>query len=123
MPILARRPQVMRQSNHNPVGNAINPIEDHANATIIQNMPTRKFHKAVLVQPGRIDRDLVVVSAHMAAEVLLRRWPNRECPYRVKAMRECLDVIQGRKPPSRARTAFIRAAKEARILLKEEFLE
>jgi hypothetical protein len=83
-------------------------------------MANRRFHKAVLVQPGRIDRDLVVLNVHMAADVLLRRWPNQDCPYRVKAMRECLDVIKGRKPPSKARDAFIRAAKKARIFLADE---
>lgn len=83
-------------------------------------MAIRRFHKAVMVQPGRIDRDLVVLNVHMAANVLLRRWPNQNCPYRIRAMRECLDVIRGLKPPSRARDAFIRAAKQARIFVADD---
>jgi hypothetical protein len=83
-------------------------------------MKPRRFHKPVVVQPGRIDRDLVVMGPRTAAELLLRRWPKRHCPFRLKAMRACLDVMSGTKPPSTARNAFIRAAKEARIFLSDD---
>ena len=81
-------------------------------------MRRRRFHKPVIIQPGRIDRDRVVTSVTEAAEILLRDWPQ-DSEKRVRAMQACLDVINGKKPPSVARTAFIVAAKDARIYLGE----
>ncbi|TKT74662.1 DUF982 domain-containing protein [Aquamicrobium sp. LC103] len=79
-------------------------------------MSKKPFHKPVVIQPGRIDRDRVVISTRDAAQILLREWPM-ESEKRVKAMKACLDVIKGNKPPSHARNAFIAAAKDAHILL------
>lgn len=79
---------------------------------------SRRFHKPVIIQPGRIDRDRVVSTVREAAEILLRDWPQ-EGDTRTRAMKACLDVINGKKPPSTARTAFIAAAKDARIYMGE----
>jgi ribosomal 50S subunit-associated protein YjgA (DUF615 family) len=78
-----------------------------------------RFHLPVVVQPRRIDRDRVVTTPAEAAEMLLRQWPDGEFSKRVKAMQACLKVIRGEKPPHIARTAFIAAAKEARIFIAE----
>lgn len=78
----------------------------------------RRFHRPVIVQTGRIDRERVVGDTRAAAEVLLRDWPN-EGSRRERAMQAVLEVIRGEKPPSHARNAFIAAAKEARVLLDE----
>jgi hypothetical protein len=78
-----------------------------------------RFHLPVVVQPGRIDRDKVVMTPAQAAEILLRQWPHGEFSKRLKAMQACLEVIRGEKPPHIARTAFIAAAKEARILVAD----
>lgn len=80
-------------------------------------MGTKRFHKPVVIQPGRIDRDRVVETVAEAAEILLRDWPAPESQHRIKAMKICLDVINGHKPPSKARDAFIIAAKDALIFL------
>ena len=79
---------------------------------------SRRFHKPVIIQPGRIDRDRVVTTVREAAEILLRSWPQ-EGAKRTRAMKACLDVLNGTKPPSAARAAFIAAAKDARIYLGE----
>jgi hypothetical protein len=79
-----------------------------------------KFHKPVVVQPGRIDRDRVVITLADAAEILLRDWPIAESKKRTAAMQACLQVIRGEKPPRVARQAFIAAAKDARIFLGEQ---
>jgi hypothetical protein len=81
---------------------------------------TRRFRKPIVVQPGRIDRDRVVLSVSDAAEVLLRDWPTPASKTRLAAIEACLAVIRGEKPPRVARQAFIVAAKDARILLGEQ---
>ncbi|MFC3321308.1 DUF982 domain-containing protein [Mesorhizobium cantuariense] len=82
-------------------------------------METKRFHKPVIIQPRRIDRDRVVITVTDAAELLLREWPEPKSEKCVRAMKICLDVIQGRKSPSLARDAFIAAAKDAQIFLGE----
>lgn len=77
------------------------------------------FHRPVVVQPGRLDRDRVVLSAADAAQVLFRRWPNDSAARR-QALVACLQVMSGEKPPRFARSAFILAAKDARVFLGEQ---
>jgi hypothetical protein len=74
------------------------------------------FHRPVVVQPGRIDRDRVVVSAVDAIRVLSHQWPV-DCDLRQQALVACRAVIGGEKPPRHARNALIKAARAARILL------
>ncbi|TIN91489.1 MAG: DUF982 domain-containing protein [Mesorhizobium sp.] len=83
-------------------------------------MRTGHFRKPIVIQPGRIDRDRVVVSVTDAAEVLLRDWPKPKSERRLAAIRACLAVMRGEKPPRVARQAFIVAAKDARILLGDQ---
>ena len=82
-------------------------------------MRRKKFHKPVVIQPGRIDRDRVVTTPAEAADILLHVWPNVQSSARTRAMRACLEVLKGAKPPRVARDAFIAAAKDARIYLGE----
>lgn len=79
-------------------------------------MRHRVFHKPVHVQIGRIDRDQLVTNTRHAALLLLKNWPN-DGGKRRTAMKACLQVIKGQKPPSMARRAFIAAAKDASVLL------
>jgi hypothetical protein len=83
-------------------------------------MRRKKFHKPVVIQPGRIDRDRVVMTPAEAADILLHGWPNVESEARNVAMKACLDVLKGAKPPRVARDAFIAAAKDVRIFLGEK---
>lgn len=85
---------------------------------MIRRPKSIEFHKPVVVQPGRIDRDRVVTSTKEAAAMLLREWPTTG-EKRTIAMQACLDAIQGKRSPRTARKAFIDAAKEARIYLGE----
>jgi hypothetical protein len=81
---------------------------------------TGHFRKPIVIQPGRIDRDRVVVSVADAAKVLLRDWPKPACARRLAAIKACLAVMRGEKPPRVARQAFISAARDARILISEQ---
>ena len=80
-------------------------------------MATKLFRKAVRIQIGRVDRDRIVVGTKDAAKILLRDWPATDNPKRVLAMKACLEVINGRKPPYVARAAFVAAAKDAGVYL------
>ncbi|WP_342586990.1 DUF982 domain-containing protein [Mesorhizobium temperatum] len=94
--------------------------KDQTRLTHCRFVRTKRFRKLIVVQPGRIDRDRVVVSVSDAAEVLLRDWPTPASKTRLAAIEACLAVIRGEKPPRVARQAFIVAAKDARILLGEQ---
>ncbi|TJX75519.1 MAG: DUF982 domain-containing protein [Mesorhizobium sp.] len=83
-------------------------------------MRARRFRKPVVIQPGRIDRDRVVISVADAAQVLLREWPAPASEVRLTALKACLAVLRGEQPPRFARQAFLIAAKDARILLGEQ---
>ncbi len=78
-----------------------------------------KFHRPVVVQPGRIDRDRVITTVTGAADILLHQWPPARSDAWVKALKACIAVLKSDKPPRYARKAFIEAAQEARIFLGE----
>lgn len=80
-------------------------------------MRHRTFHKPVQVQIGRIDRDQIVTNTRHAALLLLKNWPRHDSAKRRSAMKACLQVIRGEKPPSVARRAFIAAARDVCVLL------
>jgi hypothetical protein len=78
----------------------------------------RCFHKPVIIQPRRIDRDRVVSTVREAAEILLRDWPQ-DGAKRTRAMKACLDVLKARSLPAPPQRRFVAAAKDARIYLGE----
>lgn len=79
----------------------------------------RPFHRPIIVQTGRIDRERVILTTRDAAQVLLRDWPLSQSYKRARAMELCLGVIRGEKPPHLARRALVEAAREARVLIDE----
>ena len=61
-----------------------------------------------------------VTSTGEAARILLTRWPvSRGRRYR-QARQICLDVLEGRRLPSEARRAFLDAAEEADVFVREQ---
>lgn len=80
----------------------------------------KRFRKPVVVQPGRIDRDRVVVSALDAADMLLHNWLKPDSNARHHAVRACIAVLRDGQPPRVARQAFVAAAKDARIFLGDQ---
>ncbi len=79
----------------------------------------RYFARPVIVQTGRLDRERIVTNTRHAAIVLLHEWPDKACPKRKVAMQRCVEVMRGEKPPSTARKAFVSAARQAGLLIKE----
>lgn len=62
---------------------------------------------------------LNVGSVDEATEFLLQHWPNEKGRKYKAARQTCLDALQGRATARHARSAFIAAAKEADIYVRE----
>ncbi|WP_183433279.1 DUF982 domain-containing protein [Mesorhizobium sp. RMAD-H1] len=60
-----------------------------------------------------------VSSADEAARLLVEHWPAGAGDKRLAAMQACLDVMEGRADAGIARAAFIAAAHEAKIYVKD----
>lgn len=59
-----------------------------------------------------------ISSASEAAHVLMGAWPIADGRALRKACDTCLSVLDGKETPEAARKAFIRAAKEADVLIQ-----
>jgi hypothetical protein len=80
------------------------------------NLP---FHQLTIMtdHPGRMRN---IASVHEAAEFLVQHWlVGRGQKFRA-AQQACLDALAGRKTAKHARAAFIAAAKEADIYVREQ---
>jgi hypothetical protein len=64
---------------------------------------------------GRNNRRTITATC-FARECLLTLWPDRRGPAYFRALRTCSEAICGRQQQSDARSAFIDAALEARVL-------
>ena len=82
-------------------------------------MRNEHFDVPVTVESGRRGQR-VVTDTVQAAELLIERWPKNErgAKYR-EALRACMDVMEQRKAVASARKAFIAAAKEAHVFVRE----
>lgn len=61
----------------------------------------------------RLARYRTITNTEEAAHYLLNRWPSEGGRRHLKAQEVCLAVLESKMPPSRARAAFVAAAKEA----------
>ncbi|WP_082613880.1 DUF982 domain-containing protein [Bosea sp. Root483D1] len=74
-------------------------------------MEQHKFSPPVRIGPTRDGRLHAVKSVQKAAQLLFA-WPPHGPEWRV-ALKACAEAIDGQKPPSEARDAFLAAAKAA----------
>ncbi|MDX3929274.1 MAG: DUF982 domain-containing protein [Shinella sp.] len=58
-------------------------------------------------------------STEEAARVLLTKWPVKEGKAYLRAQKVCLDVMEGKRKPEEARRAFLKAAEEAGVFVRE----
>jgi hypothetical protein len=85
-------------------------------------MKDRYFKSSVTIEP-RLGRFREAATVAQAALFLIREWPaTRGEKYRA-SLQACLDVLDGKKLPYRARKAFVAAAREANILSDEGHAE
>jgi len=92
--------------------------DQSADEITIASMSEKRFHKPVVIQLGRIDRDRVVSSVVDASTILLKDWRHDD-ERRLHAMSAWLAVIRGGHPPPFAREAFVKAAEAAKVLLSD----
>ena len=60
-----------------------------------------------------------IASAEEAARALLTDWPAQSGPAFMEAQKACLAVLEGRKAPEAAREAFLAAAEEAGVFVRD----
>ena len=81
-------------------------------------MPKSSFQH-VNVDTPNAGRVLTVASVEDALEFLHRHWPHTKGRKFNTAERACHDALEGKQTVEAARSAFIAAAKEAGIYVKE----
>jgi hypothetical protein len=62
-----------------------------------------------------------ITNTDEASNFLLHHWPIQDGKLHPEAWKVCLAVLTGERPPDDARTAFIKAAREAAIFVKAGF--
>ena len=83
-------------------------------------MRNEHFDVTVTVGGERQGEPQVVADTVQAAALLLEHWPaERRGPKYRAALRACMDVMEQRKGVASARKAFIAAAREARLFVRQ----
>jgi hypothetical protein len=83
-------------------------------------MDRNYWDKGVVISTKKTGQYRVIRSTDEAALWLLEHWPIEEGPAYLQARIACLNVLEGNEPVDVARSAFIAAAKEARIFVRED---
>lgn len=81
-------------------------------------MRAHPFH-TITVETKRLGRYRVIASVEEAAEYLVYDWPIDKGPLQLEARIACLDCMEGALSVEDARAAFIAAAKDAGVYVKE----
>jgi hypothetical protein len=76
------------------------------------------WHKPVTVRADGAGDKLTVTTTAQAAQILLNRWPTRRGKALERAKVICVQVIEGRNTPEKARKAFVKAARKAGFRLR-----
>ena len=80
----------------------------------------RHFSRRVVIESGRVRRMRRIGSVREAAQYLLEGWPHeRRGTAYSEALSACVTVLSGADNPEIARDAFIAAAKEVGIFVRE----
>lgn len=82
-------------------------------------MRDEPFDVSVTVETERLGRMMTVTGTAQAAQFLLERWPEKRGPKYRTAVKAMMDVMEQRKAVATARKAFVAAAKEADVFVKE----
>lgn len=79
-------------------------------------MKSQYWTRPVDVTLEGLNNRRTITATCFACECLLTLWPDRRGPAYYRALKACSEAMRGRQDQSVARSAFIDAAREARIL-------
>lgn len=82
-------------------------------------MDPKRWSRPISFQASRLDEVRTITNTSEAAAVLKTAWPIARGRSLRTAQRTCKQVLNGQRPPSEARNAFIAAAVEANVYVKE----
>lgn len=83
-------------------------------------MDPKRWSKPVTFEEDTRGGYRTITSTGEAARVLLTKWPVAKGRQYRRARQVCLDVLEGKKPPSEARRAFLDAAREADVFVRDQ---
>lgn len=83
-------------------------------------MDPKRWSRPVTFEEGMRGNYRTITSTGEAARVLSSRWPIAKGREYRRAQQVCVDVLDGKKPPSEARKAFLEAARAARVSVREQ---
>lgn len=82
-------------------------------------MDTGRWDEPVTFETQRLGRYRTISSTAEAARVLLEDWPAKEGKALKRAKAACIAVLAGTKDPEAARKAFLQAAAEAKVFIRD----
>ncbi|MFK0333587.1 DUF982 domain-containing protein [Rhizobium sp. NPDC090275] len=82
-------------------------------------MDPKRWSRPIYFQASRYGEFRTVTNTSEAATALNTAWPIDRGRSLKTAKRTCQQVLSGKRPPSEARNAFIAAAVEANVYVKE----
>lgn len=77
------------------------------------------WEKPITFETTKLGKYWTVTSTAEAARALMERWPLDTGEALDEARRTCLAVLEGKADPAVAREAFIRAAEEADVFIRD----
>lgn len=80
---------------------------------------SKRWSKPVILALGEDGSDMTIDSTEAASWALVEDWPTEDGPALDKALLVCMDVHAGKKSDEDARRAFIAAAMEAGIAIRD----
>jgi hypothetical protein len=83
-------------------------------------MDPKRWSKPITFETPRLGHYRTIASTQEAARALVNDWPVEKGKQLKVARKTCMAVLEGRKPPSDARNAFIAAAVEADVFVREK---
>lgn len=83
-------------------------------------MDPKRWNKPVTFQTMKIGRYRTIDSTTEAALTLMNEWPTETGKNLQSAKRACLAVLEGKASPIKARNAFLKAAEEAHVFVRDD---
>lgn len=81
-------------------------------------MNTGSWQEPITFETEKLGQYRTITSTAEAARILVDHWPRTRGKALTKAKAACLLVLDGRRDPEDARTAFLEAADEADVFIR-----